>query len=509
MTAWVHEIGLGAGSAVSLAALLVVVLLVVVLVSHVRGRRRAQETAALAASLQQAHDELQRVAFLDALTGLPNRVHFEQRLRQSTAQPRAGERRFAVLFIDLDDFASVNDSLGHAVGDEVLREAGRRLQALAGGGVDAARIGGDSFVLRVDGGRDAAAALARRVVAAMQQPFVVDGREAHLTCSVGIAVYPEHGEGARLITHADAAMAAAKRSGGAGHAFFAPAPRDPGAVERLGLLADLRHAVARGELTLLYQPKIDARSGQVMAAEALLRWDHPTRGLVPPAVFVPVAERYGLIGTLGAWVIDDACRQARAWRDAGLRMRVAVNLSALQLRDETLVDRLLEALQRHGVRPNQLTCEITETVAMSDTAAARRTFERLGAAGIHVSIDDFGTGYSSLAYLRQLPVEELKIDRGFVADLAHSDDARAIVEAVLQMAHALGLRVVAEGVEDAVQRDLLVQMGCDELQGYFFAHPMPAEALTRWALGGTAAQAAHAPLEFRPSLFAPSVHAGL
>ena len=505
MGAWANLVDLDKGSVVPVAALLAVVLLVAVLVSHVRDRRRERQTAALTASLQQAHDELQRVAFRDALTGLPNRAHFEERLRRAPAPGRA----WAVLFVDLDDFAPVNDSFGHAVGDEVLREAGRRLRALAADGVDAARIGGDAFVLRVDGGREPAAAMARRVVGLMQQPFVVGEREAHLTCSVGVALSPEHGHDARLITLAKTAMAAAKRSGGAGHAFFAPAPRDAGAFERLGLLADLRHAIARGELTLLYQPKIDAHSGQVTAAEALLRWDHPTRGLVPPAMFVPVAERYGLVGTIGQWVVDDACRQARAWRDAGLRMRVAVNLSALQMRDDGLVDRLLETLQRHGVRPCQLTCEITETVAMSDTAAARRTFERLGAAGIHVSIDDFGTGHSSLAYLRQLPVEELKIDRSFVADLARSDDARAIVEAVLHMAHALGLKVVAEGVEDEVQRDLLVQLGCDELQGYLFARPMPADALTRWALGGASAPSVHAPLEFRPSLFAQSVQAEL
>jgi len=496
---------LDAGGVALAAVLLVVVAVALALWVVRRARRRAREAALLATTSLHATDELQRIASRDPLTGLLNRADFEGCLREAAAAARSDPRPWAVLFVDLDGFAPVNDSFGHAVGDEVLRETGQRLTRLmtkAKG--TAARIGGDGFVLRVDGGREQAAAWARRVVAAMQKPFGVDGCELHLSCSVGIALSPEHGADARLITHAGMAMKAAKRSGGDGHAFYQPTPSAPGAFDRLGLLSDLRLAIARGELELLYQPKIDACSGKITAAEALLRWQHPIRGLLSPASFVPVAERYGLIGMIGQWVVDDACRQARAWREAGLHMRVAVNLSAMQMRDDAFVEHLLAALQRHGVRPGQLTCEITESVAMSDTTAARRTFERLGAAGIHVSIDDFGTGYSSLAYLRQLPVAELKIDRAFVADLAHSADARAIVEAVLRMAHALGLKVVAEGVEHATQRDLLVQMGCDELQGYFFARPMRAEVLTRWAHGDNSAHSAHAPLEFRQSLYAPA-----
>jgi diguanylate cyclase (GGDEF)-like protein len=489
-----------AGSVASVAALLLVALLAVVLLTHWRERRRAREMARLAASLQQANAELQRVAYRDALTGLPNRVHFEERLREDAAAARTHGGRWAVLFVDLDGFAPVNDSFGHAVGDEVLREAGRRLRGLVDADA-AARVGGDAFVLRVAGRHEEAAALARRVLAAMQQPFVVDRQAIHLSCSVGIALGPEHGDDARLITRAQAAMAATKRSGGAGCTLYTPVRHAAGRFDCPGLLADLREALARGELALRYQPKIDAGSGQVTAAEALLGWLHPTRGPVSPAVFLPIAERYGLIDAIGEWIVEDACRQARAWRDAGLRMRVAINLSALQLRDQTLVDRILAALRRHGVQPGQLTCEITESVAMSDAALARRSFERLGAAGIHVSIDDFGTGHSSLAYLRQLPVQELKIDRSFVTDLAHSADARAIVEAVLRMAHALGLKVVAEGVETERQHELLVQMGCDELQGYLYARPMPAEALTRWALGEAAANSTHAPLNFRASLY--------
>jgi EAL domain-containing protein (putative c-di-GMP-specific phosphodiesterase class I) len=269
------------------------------------------------------------------------------------------------------------------------------------------------------------------------------------------------------------------------------------ARDRLELLRDLRRAVEARQFELYYQPKIDARSGQVTAAEALLRWHHPSRGLVSPMVFVPLAERFGLIESIGRWVIDDACRQAAVWRKAGLKMRVAINLSAQQMREEDLVDQILGALKRHGIDPSRLTCEITETVAMEDTQVTHRTFDLLGNAGIHVSIDDFGTGYSSLAYLRKLPAKELKIDRAFVQDLASSPDARAIVDAIVKLAHAIGLKVVAEGVETEVQRDVLLHLGCDELQGYMFAKPMTARALLIWAMDDRPAQ--HA---FRPSLFA-------
>ena len=254
--------------------------------------------------------------------------------------------------------------------------------------------------------------------------------------------------------------------------------------------------MANDELELYFQPKIDARSGKVTAAEALLRWNHPTRGLVMPGEFIRLAERTGLIGPLGDWVIEAACRQARAWRDKGLRMRVAINLSAHQMRQDDIVDRIADALKRHRIRPSLLTCEITESAAMEDTRATQETFRRLGELGTHLSIDDFGTGYSSLAYLRKLPAEELKIDRSFVQDVEHSPDARAVVDAVLKLAHALGLKVVAEGVENPRQHQILAEMGCDELQGYLFAKPMTARALLLWAIGDRGEAAV-----FRNSLF--------
>ena len=246
---------------------------------------------------------------------------------------------------------------------------------------------------------------------------------------------------------------------------------------------DLRKAIEEGgQLELYYQPKVHATSGKVTAAEALIRWNHPTRGLLSPSVFIPLAERFGLIRSIGQWVIDDACRQARIWNDSGLRMRVAVNLSALQMRQDDIVDQIREALDRHQIDPRLLTCEITESVAMEDTRATQATFLALGSLGVHMSIDDFGTGYSSLAYLRKLPAEELKIDRAFVMDVEVSADARAVVNAVVKLAQALGLKVVAEGVENERQRDILREIGCDELQGFLFARPMRARSLLIWAM---------------------------
>ena len=271
---------------------------------------------------------------------------------------------------------------------------------------------------------------------------------------------------------------------------------DADVQQNFDMLRDLREALANDELELFFQPKIDARSGKVTAAEALLRWNHPTRGMVMPAQFIPLAERSGLIGPLGNWVIEAACKQARAWRDKGLRMRVAINLSAHQMRQDDISDRITEALARHRIHPSLLTCEITESAAMEDTGATQETFRRLGELGAHVSIDDFGTGYSSLAYLRRLPAEELKIDQSFVKDLDHSVDARAVIDAVVKLAHALGLKVVAEGVESVRQHKILVELGCDELQGYLFAKPMTARALLLWAMDDRSASAV-----FRDSLF--------
>jgi diguanylate cyclase len=278
-----------------------------------------------------------------------------------------------------------------------------------------------------------------------------------------------------------------------------------GAREQLDMLRDLRLAIKNKELELFFQPKIHAPSGEITGAEALMRWQHPQRGMVSPAVFIPLAERYGLINELGNWLIEDACRQVRAWRDAGLSMRVAINLSVHQLGQDGLVPRIQETLLRYRIEPSQLTCEITESAAMDDTRATLGVIEELSAVGVHLSIDDFGTGYSSLAYLRKLPAKELKIDRSFVLDLETSADARAVVDAVVQLAKALGLKVVAEGVETEQQQQILRSLGCDELQGYLFAKPMSAQALLLWAMNDDGPR----PMGFRDSLFQLTQPAGL
>jgi len=409
-----------------------------------------------------------------------------------------------VLFVDLDGFKPVNDSFGHGMGDVLLQETARRLRAAARDIDTVARLGGDEFVLLMEHVTSVAdcLTLARRLVDALRQPFVIGSRPVQISGSVGIVIYPDHGDKDKLLAHADAAMYAAKRNGGAGYALFEPR-MDGDALEQLSLQTDLRRAVELDQLELHYQPKVDGRRGQISGVEALLRWRHPQRGLIGPAVFIPIAERFGLINELGNWVIDEACRQMQAWAEVGVRMRVAVNLSVHQLRQEDLVARIRGALDRHLVEASQLLCEITESVAMQDLKATQQTFEGLQRIGVYLSIDDFGTGYSSLSYLRQLPARQLKIDRSFVNDLESSQDSRAVVDAVIRLAHALGLRVVAEGVETEGQRDILLGLACDELQGYFFARPMPAATLLAW----TAGNKPEGTVDFSPSVLLSTLQA--
>jgi len=467
--------------ALAFGAFVVTLALVCVLVDSRTGRR----AQSLSSSLHAANRRLRELAFQDALTGLPNRPHFEERLDHLLDHTGRSPSAMAVLFIDIDGFKAVNESFGHAAGDEVLQEVGRRLSALARPQDTAARIGGDEFLLLVaaPGSHEAAAAVAQRTLHTLVAPYTLPGgREVRLSCSIGIAVFPEHGPTNRLIGNADSAMFAVKRTGGSTYAFFEPR-MELDASDQLALQNDLRQAIAQGELALFYQPKIDARTGEFTGVEALVRWQHATRGAVGPSELIAVAERFGLIGAVGEWVFDEACRQIRAWEDAGLRIRVAVNLSAHQLRQDDLVQRIRRTLARHRVDAALLTFEITESVAMEDTQATVRSFAQLARAGASLAIDDFGTGHSSLAYLRTLPARQLKIDRSFVSDLGVSGDAMAVVDAVIRLAHALGLRVVAEGVETERQRDILQTLGCDEFQGYLFARPMDAEHLALWAAG--------------------------
>ncbi|MFT3721342.1 putative bifunctional diguanylate cyclase/phosphodiesterase [Pseudorhodoferax sp.] len=498
--------------ALGMACLLLLVMTLVAAVLDNR-RSRSKRVRVLASSLEQANaqlqsvnDELHRRAFSDPLTGLPNRLLFEDRLAHALSRhgrevdriSRRKTEKIGVLFVDLDGFKPVNDSFGHAAGDAVLKEAAARLQRLARNSDTVARVGGDEFLMLVEDAGSVAdcMSLAGRIVQALGEPFQLCGRAMQIACSVGVVVYPDLGQPDKLVANADAAMYAAKRNGGNSCALFA-AHMDHSASDQLSLLSDLRQAIAKDQLLLHYQPKVDGRRGQIHGAEALVRWQHPERGMVPPDIFIPLAERFGLINQLGGWVIDEACRQMQAWADAGLHMRVSINLSVHQLRDPELVRRIEAALRRNFVPPSQLLCEITETVAMEDMKATLRTFEDLARIGVYLSIDDFGTGYSSLSYLRKLPARQLKIDRSFVQDLEESADARAVVDAVIRLSHALDLRVVAEGVETHGQSDILLEMGCDELQGYHFARPMPAESLQAWAEGRDPAAG---PLQFSSSV---------
>ncbi|CAN5665748.1 bifunctional diguanylate cyclase/phosphodiesterase [soil metagenome] len=450
-------------------------------------RRLAASLQESNAQLKAANDELQQRAFMDALTGLPNRLLLEDRLNRAlkridrTNKLRV-EERLAVLFVDLDGFKPINDSFGHAAGDQILRAAAERLTREVRQDDTVARVGGDEFLLLLENVRDTAECVqvANSVLRALSQPFSVSGKELQIACSIGIVIHPDQGEPDKLVANADAAMYVAKRAGGGNYAVF-ESHMGSNAADQLELQSDLRKAIERGQFELYYQPKIDGATNQISGAEALVRWNHPQRGIVGPTEFIGLAERFGLIVRLGDWIIDEACRQMAAWSQEGLQMRVAINLSVLQLRESGLADRVEDALRRHGVPSSQLLCEITESVAMEDIKATQRTFEGLARIGVYLSIDDFGTGYSSLSHLRQLPARQLKIDRSFVHELETKEDARAVVEAVVQLAHALSLTVVAEGVETVCQRDILLRIGCDELQGFFFAKPMQASALVQWS----------------------------
>jgi diguanylate cyclase (GGDEF)-like protein len=465
----------------------------------------------VAARLMSANDELRQRAMLDPLTGLPNRLLFEDRLAQALLRAdrakksvRGLREKLAVLFIDIDGFKPVNDSFGHAAGDDVIKEVGQRLRGQARNDDTVSRIGADQFLVLMEGATSSndCVALAARVLEAIKEPIQLGDRNVQISVSIGIVVYPDHGERSKLLAQADAAMQAAKRAGRGTYALF-ESHMHKDMADQLDLINDLRQAIELGQLELHYQPKIDGRRHLICGVEALLRWHHPVRGSVSPALFIPIAERFGLINAIGNWVIEDACRQMESWAKAGVHMRVAINLSVHQLREPDLVERIQSALYRHNVKSSQLLCEITESVAMQDITATQRTLDDLGEIGVYLSIDDFGTGYSSLSYLRQLPARQLKIDRTFINDLDGSDDAKAVVDGVVRLAHALGLRVVAEGVETASQRDILLGLNCDELQGFFFARPMPADKLLAWTLG-------HKPtgtLDFAQSLMHEAIEA--
>jgi diguanylate cyclase (GGDEF)-like protein/PAS domain S-box-containing protein len=429
--------------------------------------------------LKQAEEKILHLAHHDALTCLPNRVFLLGRLEQAMANARRDGSELAMLFIDMDRFKNINDTLGHHIGDGLLVEVGHRLQEVVRGGDIIARLGGDEFVLVVTGiggGAVTAASVANKVMAALGRPYLVGGHELHSTPSIGISIFPADGEDAdTLMKNADTAMYQAKSSGRNNFQFFTRA-MNQATVERLGLEVGLRSAIERQELFLHYQPQVDLRSGRVVGVEALVRWQHPERGLTPPLKFIPIAEDTGQIEAIGAWVLEQALAQVARWRAAGhADLRVAVNLSAQQIRGDSFATRVAEALQRHALPGQALELEITESVAMHDPERTAGLLRQLRSHGVALAIDDFGTGYSSLAYLKCLPLSCLKLDRSFVMDIEHDPNDAAIGTATIQLAHSLGLAVVAEGVESQAQLAFLRELGCDTVQGYYISRPLAAE----------------------------------
>ena len=451
--------------------------LVIALLTSVFDDRLNARTAVLADSLTLANEELTQLALHDTLTGLPNRILLADRIGQAMSKVTEQGGCFSLMFIDLDGFKPVNDAFGHHLGDRLLREVALRLREQLRSQDTLARIGGDEFVLLVRLLElDDAPQVAARQVSLLSKAFRVDEHDLLISASVGIALYPGNGLSAEeLLMNADAAMYHAKGTGKNGYSFF-DASMNFNARKQLQLLQDLRQALVLQQFRLHYQPKFDAGTGQPVGAEALLRWEHPQQGLLLPESFIDLAEKTGLIIPIGDWVLNEACRQMRVWFDQGYSgWRIAVNLSALQFCHTGLVDSVVEALERHRLPANSLTLEITETTAMSDADASMVVLQRLSQMGVDLSIDDFGTGYSSLMYLKRLPANELKIDRGFVRDLEHDSDDAAIVSAIVALGQALGLRIVAEGVETDTQQSFLTTLGCDSLQGFLLGQPLPAE----------------------------------
>jgi diguanylate cyclase (GGDEF)-like protein len=444
--------------------------------------------------IRQSKRAIHRLAFYDALTNLPNRRLFADRLNRALERARHGNSKLALLFIDIDNFKRVNDSFGHNVGDRLLRTVANHLVACLRPcdpvvylkepeDVAVARLGGDEFtVLLTDMDRpEDAARVARRIIEAISAPFLIGSDEVVVTPSIGIALYPHDGDCIEdLIKNADTAMFHAKEHGKNRYQFYDNSMSNA-AIERLALENALRRAVANGEFELHYQPAIDIATRRVVGLEALLRWNHPHSGQISPAEFIPLAEETGLIVPIGEWVLQTVCMQMHSWQAAGMApLRVAVNLSACQFRQARLRQVIEDALQASAVDPGCLELELTETVILEDVQTSSLVLRDLNRMGVRISLDDFGTGYSSLSLLKRLPLNTLKIDRSFISDVTSDSDDAAIVDSIIRLAHNLRLSVIAEGVETAEQLEFLREHGCDAVQGYYFARPQPAAALEAW-----------------------------
>jgi diguanylate cyclase (GGDEF)-like protein len=451
-----------------------------------------QQIDTLFDQLEAQKTELEQIALHDSLTGLPNRALFRELTRAAVAAAARDGGRLALLFIDVDRFKSVNDTLGHAAGDTLLTTLAQRLRAALRASDAVCRHSGDEFIVLLHDGSawDEVAATADRLLKEMEQPVHFDGHAFAVTASIGVAIYPDDAtDPETLVRHADTAMYAAKNLGRARVSFFrSEFNAQLQATQQLE--RELRQALLDNEFILHYQPQDDAGSGELLGCEALIRWQHPTRGMVPPLQFIGAAEQCGLISDLGAWTIRAACAQIAGWKASGVRFCcVAVNVSALEFRNHRLVDTLTRAMADFGVLPHELEIELTESVLMTDTQTTQRIVERLHGLGLPLAVDDFGTGYSSLAYLKHLRPSKIKIDRSFISDLPGDEDDRVLVQAIVQLALALGIRVVAEGVETEAQRSYLHRIGCGTLQGYLISRPQPADGFERFTRQNAALRA--------------------
>ncbi len=449
----------------------------------------AQLNGELAMLIECKDGQIERATHYDTLTNLPNRLLFLDRLTQELAHAQRDNQLVAVISVNLDRFRQVNDSFGHPVGDQLLQVAAERLKGHVRVGDTLARTGGDDFCFVLTGVNAAhhAGEIAQKILDSFaHSPIPVGDNEIFVTASIGISLYPFDGvDAATLIRNADTALHHAKSEGRNSFQYYA-AQMNAAAWRRLTLETELRRALERGEFVLHYQPRIDFTSGKINGMEALLRWQHAERGLVSPGEFIPLLEETGLIVPVGEWVLRTACRQARAWQELGTSTRIAVNLSALQFRQPDLAGVILDILKENGLDPGLglLELELTESLLMNNADKTLATLNALHEKGIGFSIDDFGTGYSSLSYLKRFPIDSLKIDQSFVRDLAHDLDDAAIVGAIIALGHALGLKVVAEGVETMKQLARLREMGCDEAQGYLFSRPIPAGKMTQLLQSG-------------------------
>jgi diguanylate cyclase (GGDEF)-like protein len=424
--------------------------------------------------------KIMELANHDPLTGLPNRTLFHDRLDQAIKATKRGGQQVTVMIMDLDRFKEVNDIMGHHVGDLLLQEVARRLQTIVLRDYDTvARLGGDEFAVLLSTDLEGAQIVANNLLHTIDQPILLEGQEIIVSASIGITSYPEHGDEINtLLRHADLAMYAAKNNN-AGYVTFDPS-LDYQGHQHLSLMVELRRAIAQDELTLFYQPKVELVTGVVSHVEALVRWIHPERGLVPPGDFIPYAENTGFIKIITQWVIEQALRQQKEWQKAGVALTVSINISAHDLFIPKLPELFTKLMETYAVSPHCMVLEITESAIMADPQRALGILNELHDMGLRLSIDDFGTGYSSLAYLKKLPVSELKIDKSFVTNMENDRDDAIIVHSTIDLAHNMGLTVVAEGVENLATLDMLQSLGCDFLQGYYISRPLPVGALLQW-----------------------------